>query len=310
MDNDEINDRLDEANRGGKGGKYEPEGLSEKRGQPQGSNKSSAANTQFHSEHSDESGSEEELFNHKNNNASNVEEEEEDLKAREEELRAELNFATLRCEELKRTLQETKSFLGPRLPTRGKDTRAVPTSNVGHHQGNAANHREVMREEEEEEEEDEDLYDLGEEDDNEDEPISTKGGRPSNLNTNLDDYYPKEMDGADRTVRRIKPLEAGGGNVYNGLEDAPSPSGKLSDRIERLRVSCMEALGRDAFFDAYNFLRQHEQESQGYDNGRDMNDDDFEARKLAKVRAILGEGKAHYISLIDQLLFMEGAERD
>jgi hypothetical protein len=41
---------------------------------------------------------------------------------REEELRAELNFATCRVEELKRTLQETKSFLGPRLPTRGRDS--------------------------------------------------------------------------------------------------------------------------------------------------------------------------------------------
>lgn len=43
------------------------------------------------------------------------------MERREEELRAELNFATCRVEELKRTLQETKSFLGPRLPTRGKD---------------------------------------------------------------------------------------------------------------------------------------------------------------------------------------------
>ena len=52
------------------------------------------------------------------------------------------------------------------------------------------------------------------------------------------------------------------------------------------------------------------QESQGYDNGRDLNDDDYEAKKLARIRAILGEGKAHYMSLIDQLIFMEGADRD
>ena len=52
------------------------------------------------------------------------------------------------------------------------------------------------------------------------------------------------------------------------------------------------------------------QESQGYDNGRDLNDDDYEARKMARVRAILGERKEHYVSLIDQLIFMEDAEHD
>ena len=38
--------------------------------------------------------------------------EEEELIEREQELQAELNFATLRCQELQRTLQETKSFIG------------------------------------------------------------------------------------------------------------------------------------------------------------------------------------------------------
>lgn len=36
---------------------------------------------------------------------------EEDIKKREEELQAELNIATLRCNELQRTLQATKSFM-------------------------------------------------------------------------------------------------------------------------------------------------------------------------------------------------------
>jgi hypothetical protein len=61
----------------------------------------------------------------KNTDSKNVIEEEEDLVRREEELRAELNFATCRVEELKRTLQETKSFLGPRLPTRSKTPAVV-----------------------------------------------------------------------------------------------------------------------------------------------------------------------------------------
>ena len=50
---------------------------------------------------------------------------------------------------------------------------------------------------------------------------------------------------------------------------------------------------------------QSPQESQGYDNGRDLNDDDYEAKKISRMRAILGEGKAHYMSLIEQLIFME-----
>jgi hypothetical protein len=49
--------------------------------------------------------------------------------------------------------------------------------------------------------------------------------------------------------------------AYGGLQDLPSPSGRLSDRIERLRQRCTEALGRDAFRDAYQFLKQHEEVS-------------------------------------------------
>ena len=41
------------------------------------------------------------------------EDEEEDMRKRENELKEELNMATLRCEELKRTLIETKSFIDP-----------------------------------------------------------------------------------------------------------------------------------------------------------------------------------------------------
>lgn len=33
--------------------------------------------------------------------------------------------------------------------------------------------------------------------------------------------------------------------------------------------------------------------------------DDFESEKFSRIRSILGEGKAHYIALIEQLIFME-----
>jgi hypothetical protein len=147
MDNEELNDRLEEAVRG-KGGRYEDaydRVPSTGRGSANDGNKSSNSSTQLH-EGSD-SGSDEELF--EKGGEANGDEEEEEFHRREEELRAELNFATMRCEELKRTLQETKTFLGPRLPTR-KDQRppAVPAKEP------------VMQEDED----DEDLYDLGEDD--------------------------------------------------------------------------------------------------------------------------------------------------
>lgn len=300
MDQEELNDRLEEATRG-KASRFESDGPSEKRqsgrGVPAETGKSSASSTQLGDEGSD-SASEEELF-HKAD--VNREEEEEDLHRREEELQAELNFATQRVEELKRTLQETKSFLGPRLPTRqGKETKAPAPAPV-------ANPKDAMYEEEEDEE---DLYELDENSEYEEsyEDYSAKGKakqHPSSLNTGYDDYH-GQQDVADRTIRRMQAPQV----AYGALQDPVSPSGKLSDRIERLRQRCMEALGRDAFMDAYNFLKQHEMESQGYDNGRDLNDDDYESKKIARIRAILGEGKAHYVSLIDQLIFMEGAERD
>ena len=58
-------------------------------------------------------------------------------------------------------------------------------------------------------------------------------------------------------------------------------------------------------FSTHTHTHTNRQESQGYDNGRDLNDDDYEAKKISRMRAILGEGKAHYMSLIEQLIFME-----
>ena len=45
-------------------------------------------------------------------------EEEEDMRRREDELKEELSMATLRCDQLKRTLLETKSFIDPKVISR------------------------------------------------------------------------------------------------------------------------------------------------------------------------------------------------
>ena len=44
---------------------------------------------------------------------------------------------------------------------------------------------------------------------------------------------------------------------YKNLVDAPSPCGRLGDRIVRLKQRCILALGRRAFDEAYAFLKQH-----------------------------------------------------
>lgn len=68
------------------------------------------------------------------------------------------------------------------------------------------------------------------------------------------------MEGADRTLPRLRPpVSAVPSSAFGGLQDQPSPSGKLADRIERLRQKCMEALGRDTFIEAYLFLKKHDQ---------------------------------------------------
>ena len=89
---------------------------------------------------------------------------------------------------------------------------------------------------------------------------------------------------------------------YYGLQDAPSPVGRLSDRIQRLRQRCIEALGRDAFADAHAFLKRFEENHAA--DGR-FYEEDAEEEKVARMRDILGDGKAHYMPLIEQLIFME-----
>ena len=58
-------------------------------------------------------------------------------------------------------------------------------------------------------------------------------------------------------------------------------------------------MGRGSFEDAYEFLKSHENDDRG------MYEEDIEEEKQKKVRSILGEGKAHFMPLIEQLIFME-----
>ena len=232
--------------------------------------------------------------------------EEEDIAAREEELQDQLNMATVRCETLKKNLQETVSFVSsfsapndnpiPKRPVAGAGPGGNPVVSGGHieriSEKIASSFSDV-------DPEDDDLYDgVSDSDDEEAYPVRNHeglglglaggaGGRPSHSETD-----------ADSTPRKgAKPSLAVKVSPYHGLQDAPSPSGKLGERIERLRQRCIEALGREAFDDAYQYLQDHEEVQ--------AMDEDFDAEKKRRMRGILGDGKAHYAPLIEQLLFME-----
>ena len=71
----------------------------------------------------------------------------------------------------------------------------------------------------------------------------------------------KDNGGEDvATPRRDRPAPiVARASPYQNLQDPPTPSGRLSDRIDRLRQKCVEALGQEAFEDAYQFLKDFEE---------------------------------------------------
>ena len=213
----------------------------------------------------------------------------EDIQRREEELEQELKLSTIRCSQLKSTLRETKSLL--KLPSAEAQGKKVTSKNSGGCGGatptslNGDDDIDVSSSDEEYEEYDgEDLYYESEA------TAETSMDRESAV-SDLESTAPRVQV---RTPKAVKQNP-----FYNNLEDAPSPSGRLADRIERLRQKCIEGLGRGAFEDAYDYLKNQETDERGF------YEEDVEKEKERKVRSILGEGKAHFMPLIEQLLFME-----
>merc|ERR1711871_677622 len=206
----------------------------------------------------------------------------EDIKKREEELEQELKFATIRCSQLKSTLRETKSML--KLPSeegQGKKVRSTGSGGVSP----SENEDYLSSSDEEYEEYDgEDLY-------YESEATADASVGQESASSDLESTAPRVQV---RTPKAVKQNP-----FYNNLEDAPSPSGRLADRIDRLRQKCIEGLGRGAFDDAYEYLKNQETDERGF------YEEDIEKEKERKVRSILGDGKAHFMPLIEQLLFME-----
>lgn len=61
------------------------------------------------------------------------------------------------------------------------------------------------------------------------------------------------------TPRRDRaPVAVQKNSPYENLQDGPTPSGRLGDRIRQLRQQCINALGKEPFASAYDFLRQNQ----------------------------------------------------
>lgn len=246
-----------------------------------------------------EGSDDDEMFVSRPQQSMDLQTEDDDLHQREEQLQAELTIATLRCQELKRTLHETKSFVchmssvrddrsglpKPMKPTINTIESAVD-SDVDDYEDDA-DFEESYNEDYEEPPTQRSSYSEA--------PQPKGSGKSSGAGdkSSTRDVTPRKFAGAPLRVDK---------DQYRDLHDPPTPTGRLGDRIERLRQKCVEALGMDAFTEAYSFLRQFEE---SHSEGRGGYDDDAEEDKKYQMRAILGEGKAHYTSLIEQLLFME-----
>eukprot|EP01041_Mallomonas_annulata_P008586 gene8586-17713_t len=221
--------------------------------------------------------------------AGNITEEEEDMRRKELELQAELHVATKRCEELKHTLQETKTFL---------DAKGVSFRKVNNNNNNATKGKGgataippvatiVSNADDDDEDDDEfDDYDESGDDDSDDNGESDSASQPPQSSR----------------VTSPPPINVSKQSPYHNLSDPPSPSGRLGDRIQRLRERCKDALGREGFERAYMYLKLR---SDGNSDDRGLYEDDDEEEKTAKIREILGTGKAHFMPLIEQLIFME-----
>lgn len=100
---------------------------------------------------------------------------------------------------------------------------------------------------------------------------------------------------------------------YKNLADSPSPRSKLGDRVKRLKQRCINSLGEELFNQAYDYLKQYTLEHKDDGNGvakvGETEDDVLgsieEQTKQQKIIEILGNHKAHYLPLLDQLIFME-----
>jgi hypothetical protein len=239
------------------------------------------------------------------------------IASRQKELEDELQMSTLRCNELRQNLQDTKRRLPQVLEVReARMNTAVPKSA-------APNCNDDEDEDEEEDEEDSLEISQGADDSKApplpsdtavmayysspkllseakgvDPPQNTYGAKARGLSSaDRQQRRPRERSSFPSANPQSHPAAAlslgQGSSAPKGLASrSPVPTGRLADRIRVLRQRCIDGLGEQRFQKAYDYLRFHD--------GQD--DDDA---VVAGIANILGPRKVHYHALIDQLKFIE-----
>lgn len=201
---------------------------------------------------------------------------EEDLRRKEAALQAELMMATARCQELRQTLKETKRFIGAGEPHSGQRSTNYSGSTT---------HPAIS----DDEEDFTGSYSESEFDDSPDSPANkasvTSGSRKRSEDLNSQQPAASSVS-SKRSVSQ---------------KEAPSSSGRLTERIDRLRVKCVEGLGADTFRRAYRAVLEFEERL----GEAQVDNELLEAEKERQLLAIVGEGRLHYMSLLEQLIFME-----
>ncbi|KAJ1449761.1 hypothetical protein M885DRAFT_534558 [Pelagophyceae sp. CCMP2097] len=222
-----------------------------------------------------------------------VEDAEADIEVREQELQQELEFATARCEELRKTLDATKTYIAKTATGKGgiileNDDDAPRRMRPRDDDGDAAG---TWRSKFTEGDEDDDALNEEDEDDYSVDPTPKTSSRRN--------LRPAPVDARPRTPRQEPPE----------LSDAVSPTGRLADRIQILKQRCLRALGEEPFRQAYAYLKslQDADDDHGLEAGGEQYGGlhDAEEQAQLRLRVILGPDRVHFSSLIDQLIFME-----
>jgi len=257
---------------------------------------------------------------------------EEDFAKRQAALEEELKTCTLRVDELRKTLHQTRSFIkarpspssmrdpGAHLSVRPSPGAAEPSHQAdgGANEDDIGNlNAEVECFLEEEDEDSDEFGSVGTANESEEEEElhansalireATDGVGPGlhhlNIPPPLAPVTPKRQP-INPSSYAWSPPEDGEGNssgVARELSDAPSPMGRLADRIKVLRQRCIEGLGEDAFERAHRYLKaMQDAEDAGVEFGGEGH-----TSTDAKLADIMGPHRVHFSSLIDQLIFME-----
>lgn len=234
-----------------------------------------------------------------------IDDAEEDIKAHEEELKAELEAATLRCQSLRRTLVQTKSML------RMKEKENSPMRSPGLLQPDEVIVEDAV------EVDDDDIDDDDIEDDDESNGIDEEEEEEEELRANSS--LIREATGMGPQLKQLnipppsypvtpKRKPSAEPRPSPELSDMPSPKGRLADRISVLRQRCVEGLGQSKFDAAHSYLKQiQDAQDIGYEMGGEnmVEEEEDEATQQRRLTSILGHDMVHYSSLIEQLIFME-----